>query len=71
MRKSIQNTRGIDPKADASAHRLDEFPTGYSLTGCSPALPGSASPAVAEDASQRGLLRGYLNFKHASGQLVC
>jgi hypothetical protein len=23
---------------------LDEFPAGYSLTGCSPALPVSASP---------------------------
>ena len=28
------------------AHRLDEFPTGYSLAGCSPAEPASASPAV-------------------------
>ena len=27
------------------AHRLDEFPTGYSLAGCSPAWPASASPA--------------------------
>src|SRR5579864_5675291 len=26
------------------AHRLDEFPAGYSLAGCSPALPASASP---------------------------
>ena len=29
----------------APAHRLDEFPTGYSLAGCSPAEPASASPA--------------------------
>jgi hypothetical protein len=29
----------------AHAHRLDEFPTGYSLAGCSPAEPTSASPA--------------------------
>ncbi len=29
----------------ASAHRLDEFPTGYSLAGCSPAWPAFASPA--------------------------
>jgi len=28
----------------APAHRLDEFPTGYSLAGCSPAEPASASP---------------------------
>jgi hypothetical protein len=26
-------------------HRLDEFATGYSLAGCTPALPASASPA--------------------------
>lgn len=25
-------------------HRVDEFPTGYSLAGCAPALPASASP---------------------------
>src|SRR5258708_6833429 len=31
--------------ADAPAHRLDEFPAGYSLAGCSPAEPASASPA--------------------------
>jgi hypothetical protein len=29
----------------ASSHRLDEFPAGYSLAGCSPAWPASASPA--------------------------
>ena len=32
----------------APAHRLDEFPAGYSLTVCSPALPASASPTVSE-----------------------
>jgi hypothetical protein len=26
-------------------HRLDEFATGYSLAGCTPAEPASASPA--------------------------
>src|SRR5271155_1572519 len=31
--------------ADAPAHRLDEFPAGYSLAGCAPAEPASASPA--------------------------
>jgi hypothetical protein len=31
--------------AHAPAHRLDEFPAGYSLAGCSPAEPASASPA--------------------------
>jgi len=28
-------------------HRYDEFPTGYSLAGCAPAEPVSASPARA------------------------
>lgn len=31
--------------AAAPTHRLDEFPAGYSLAGCAPALPASASPA--------------------------
>lgn len=30
------------------AHRLDEFPAGYSLAGCAPALPASASPTASE-----------------------
>src|SRR5437763_3391125 len=28
----------------APSHRLDEFPAGYSLAGCAPAVPTSASP---------------------------
>ena len=28
----------------APRHRFDEFPVGYSLAGCSPAEPASASP---------------------------
>ena len=36
----------IQPRRDRTpAHRLDEFSAGYSLAGCSPALPTSASPA--------------------------
>src|ERR1700730_5473471 len=31
--------------AHAPAHRLDEFPAGYSLAGCAPAEPTAASPA--------------------------
>ena len=31
----------------ALAHRNDEFPAGYSLAGCTPAEPASASPAHA------------------------
>jgi len=30
------------------AHRLDEFPAGYSWAGCAPALPASTSPAAPE-----------------------
>ena len=44
MRKSI-HPMGAQPKAgQAPAHRLDKFPAGYSLAGCSPAEPASASP---------------------------
>jgi hypothetical protein len=41
------------------AHRFwDEFPAGYSSTGCSPALPASASPAGVEHASGAAQVRG-------------
>ena len=53
------NDRGADQKADAPAHRLDEFPAGYSLTGCSPALPASASPARVDYAFSSAQLRGF------------
>jgi hypothetical protein len=36
----------------APAHRLDEFPTGYSLAGCAPAEPAAASPAENQCAVQ-------------------
>ena len=36
---------GADGDADAPAHRLNEFPAGYSLAGWSPPEPASASPA--------------------------
>ncbi len=36
---------GAGLAASAPAHRLDEFPAGYSSAGCSPAEPASASPA--------------------------
>ena len=39
---------GAIPRDHALApHRNDEFPAGYSLAGCSPAEPASASPAGA------------------------
>ena len=36
---------GASPAANAPAHRLDEFPAGYSSAGWSPPEPASASPA--------------------------
>src|SRR5271165_6537597 len=37
---------GTEPfPSSPRSHRLDESATSYSLTGCSPALPVSASPA--------------------------
>ena len=36
---------GASQAANAPAHRLDEFPAGYSLAGWSPPVPASASPA--------------------------
>jgi len=44
-REIYPNDRSADSTADAPAHLSDEFPAGYSLTGCSPALV-SASPAA-------------------------
>jgi hypothetical protein len=58
------NDKGADPKADAPAHHSDEFPAGYSLTGCSPALPISASPAGVEYAFRSAQLRGFLTTQH-------
>lgn len=43
---------GANLTANTPAHRLDEFPAGYSLAGCSPAWPASASPTGTEYAVQ-------------------
>ena len=43
--KSIRMIGAPTQNAGAPAHLSDEFPAGYSLTGCSPAAPVSASPA--------------------------
>ena len=43
-RESYPSDGGVSIEADASANRSDEFPAGYSLAGCSPAEPASASP---------------------------
>ena len=37
---------GEPAETDSPDHRLDESPAGYSLAGCSPAVPASASPTV-------------------------
>src|SRR4051794_9800510 len=39
---------GASIEASAPAHRLDEFPPGFSAAGWSPPLPPSASPAASE-----------------------
>ena len=57
MSKSIdpmggRNKAGYGPGAAPRAHRFDEFAAGYSLAGCAPAEPASASPAVDEYAIQ-------------------
>jgi len=38
--------RGELNRSSSPAHSIDESPTGYSLAGCSPAEPASASPAI-------------------------
>ena len=38
--------RGELNRSNSPAHLIDESPTGYSLAGCSPAEPDSASPAI-------------------------
>jgi len=43
-REIFPSDEGANLAANAPAHRLDEFPAGYSSVGCSPAEPASASP---------------------------
>jgi hypothetical protein len=42
------NDPDATPVDYARAHRPDESPVGYSLAGCSPALPASASPTSSQ-----------------------
>jgi 2,3-dihydroxybenzoate decarboxylase len=44
-REIFPSDGGASLAASAPAHRLDEFPAGYSSAGCSPAWPAFASPA--------------------------
>jgi hypothetical protein len=66
MRKSIRTMEAPTPNADASTHLSDEFPTGYSLTRCSPAELVSASPVGVEHAPGSGQLRGSLTTDNTS-----
>ena len=68
MGKSIRTMEAATHKAAARAHLSDEFPAGYSLTGCSPAVPGSASPTGAsllQHLPKSGDLLNYHNRKPA------
>ena len=49
-------------------HRLDEFPAGYSLAGCSPAEPASASPAGWHLAGRR--LRSTIKFQRTANSVL-
>lgn len=44
-REIFPSDGGAGLTANTPAHRLDEFPAGYSLAGCAPAEPAAASPA--------------------------
>jgi len=53
--------------AAPSTHRLDEFPVGYSLAGCSPAGPASASPTrpLCKNAGRR-----TINFQRTANSVL-
>src|SRR5258708_20652170 len=51
---------GANLADNAPAHRLDEFPVGYSLAGCAPAEPAAASPTDHHFA--RSLFRRTMSF---------
>src|SRR5437667_5689920 len=61
MSKTSRTIEAPTQKADAPGHLSDEFPAGYSSTGCPPALPASASPAGVDYASGLAQLRGIFN----------
>ncbi len=60
---------GIPPRQDhALAHRNEEFPAGYSLVGCTPAEPASASPAGAH--FQRNRRRSTIEFHRTANSVL-
>ena len=52
----------------ALAHRNDEFPAGYSLAGCAPAEPASASPAEAHRAGRK--TRSTIEKQRTAGSVL-
>jgi len=52
----------------APAHRNDEFPAGYSLAGCTPAEPASASPAGRHLAGKP--VRSTIEFQRTAGSVL-
>ena len=51
-------------RGPARTSRLDESPVGYSLAGCSPAEPASASPTGATLQQWRGALQPAIRRYH-------
>lgn len=49
-------------------HRYDEFPAGYSLAGCAPAEPASASPAGRHRAAT--MFGSTIKMQRAANQLL-
>jgi integrase-like protein len=53
---AASRTEGEPDETGSPDHRVDESPAGYSLAGCSPALPASASPAEDQCHGEEALL---------------
>src|SRR5258708_31764887 len=68
MRKSFHPMEAPALRLTPPAHRLDEFPAGYSLAVCSPASPASASPAIGS--VQSSCLAGHPNLANGNPSLV-
>ena len=56
MWDSSWRSLGASTAAAPKTHRLDEFPAGYSLAGCSPAEPASASPVLGSILKEKKLV---------------
>jgi hypothetical protein len=59
---------GAIPRDHALPHRNDEFPAGYSLAGCTPAEPASASPVGSHLAGKP--VRGTIEFQRTAGSVL-